>query len=93
MAKANTMTSLQLHIRRALNYIGYFPKFIKRKNPIGQLAKQILVVKELFFVQQKLKRIQNRINYEKYKLKKTELILAQNQDHLFIKGRKINQIR
>lgn len=93
MAKANTMTSLQLHIRRALNYIGYFPKFIKRKNPIGQLAKQILAVKELFFVQQKLKRIQNRINYEKYKLKKTELILAQNQDHLFIKGRKINQIR
>ena len=42
---------------------------------------------------QKLKKIQYRINYEKYKLKKTELILAQNSEHVFLKGRSLNQTR
>ena len=44
-------------------------------------------------VKQKIKKIENRINYEKYKLKKTELILAQNSEHVFLKGRSLNQTR
>lgn len=68
--------------------------FIRKKaKPLESIMQAINSFQELFSLKQKLKKIQYRINYEKYKLKKTELILAQNQDHVFIKGRKLNQIR
>lgn len=53
----------------------------------------IAYIKDLATVKQKLKKIEYRINYEKYKLKKTELILAQNSDHVFLQGRSLNQTR
>ena len=60
---------------------------------MASINKALASLQELFALKTKLKKIQYRINYEKYKLKKTELILAQNQDHVFIKGRKLNQTR
>ncbi len=50
-------------------------------------------IQELLTIKKKLKNIERRIYYEKYKLKKTELILAQNSEHLFLKGRSLNQTR
>ncbi len=57
------------------------------------IAEVIGQLKELATIKKKLRNIQNRINYERYKLKKTELILAQNSEHLFLKGRSLNQTR
>lgn len=57
------------------------------------IVQTIAYFQELFSLKQKLKKIQYRINYEKYKLKKTELILAQNSEHVFLKGRSLNQTR
>ena len=68
--------------------------FIRKKaKPMASIAEAITSFQELLSLKKKLKKIEYRINYEKYKLKKTELILAQNQDHVFIKGRKLNQTR
>ena len=65
----------------------------KKAKPMSSIANAINSFQELLSLKKKLKKIEYRINYEKYKLNKTELILAQNQDHVFIKGRKLNQTR
>lgn len=94
MAKPTPTAVLQLHFNRLRNFLNFTKAFLKKKNPIKMMILgTVNYLKELFTINQKLKKIQYRINYEKYKLKKTELILAQNSEHVFLKGRSLNQTR
>ena len=94
MAKPTAKATLQLHINRVRNFLNFTRAFLKKNNPIKIFIASILTyIKDIATVKQKLKKIEYRINYEKYKLKKTELILAQNSEHVFLKGRSLNQTR
>ena len=94
MAKPTAKATLQLHINRVRNFLNFTRAFLKNNNPIKIfIASTLAYIKEIATVKQKLKKIEYRINYEKYKLKKTELILAQNSEHVFLKGRSLNQTR
>ncbi len=94
MARSNAMASLQTQVNRIKNFLNFTKAFLKKKNPIKMaIMGTKTYFQELFTVNQKLKKIRYRINYEKYKLKKTELILAQNSEHVFLKGRSLNQTR
>ena len=94
MANPTAVANLQLHINRLRNFWNFTKAFLKKRNPIKSAVVGIKTyLQELLTVNQKLKKIQYRINYERYKLKKTELILAQNSEHVFLKGRSINQTR
>jgi hypothetical protein len=94
MASKTAAATLQVHINRLINFLNFTKAFLKRNNPIKNMINStITTVKDLTTVRQKLKKIENRIYYEKYKLKKTELILAQNSEHVFLRGRSLNQTR
>ncbi|MCD7879728.1 MAG: hypothetical protein LUG16_07340 [Candidatus Gastranaerophilales bacterium] len=94
MAKPTASQVLQLHISRFKNFLSFTKVYLKKHNPIKLcIAQSKAYIQELLTVKKKLKKIEYRINYEKYKLKKTELILAQNCDHVFLKGRSLNQTR
>ena len=94
LAKPAALATLQLHINRMINFLNFTKAFLKKKNPIKIMVQETKTyVEELFSMNKKLKKIQYSINYEKYKLKKTELILAQNSEHVFLKGRSLNQTR
>lgn len=94
MARANAAATLQLNIKRFNNFLNFTRAYLKKNNPIKLFVNNtVTYFRELVTVNQKLKKIENRIIYEKYKLKKTELILAQNSEHVFLKGRSLNQTR
>lgn len=94
MAKATAAATLQVNIKRFNNFLNFTRVYLKRNNPIKLIVNNtVTYFKELATVKQKMKKIENRIIYEKYKLKKTELILAQNSEHVFLKGRSLNQTR
>ena len=94
MAKAAMITSLQDKQKKLINFLEYMVNFLKKKKPIQTcITNSIEYVKELLSIKEKQKKIAQRLNYEKYKLKKTELILAQNSEHVFLRGKSINQIR
>ena len=94
MDASQTMASLQVHINRLKNFLNFTKAFLKRRNPIKLFVTDFTTyIKDLITVKTKLKKIKFRINYERYKLKKTELILAQNSEHVFLKGRQLNQTR
>ncbi len=94
MAKSTVKSKLQLHINRIKNFLNFTKAYLKKNNPVKKIISGTTAYfKELAGIKQKLKKIEYRINYEKYKLKKTELILAQNSEHVFLKGRSLNQTR
>lgn len=94
MAASQAMTSLQVHINRLRNFLNFTKAYLKKNNPIKlAISQTITSIHELLTVKDKLKKIRYRISYERYKMKKTELILAQNADHVFLKGRQLNQTR
>ncbi len=94
MEKTNPLAILQIQIRKVIGFINFLIVYIKKKNPIKSCINDTLTyIRDLVTVKQKLQKINNLINYEKYKYKKTELILAQNSEHFFLNGRNINQTR
>ena len=94
MAKATMMTTLQDKQRKLIDFLRYMVNFLIKKKPIQTcITNSIEYVKELLTIKEKQKKLAQRLNYEKYKLKKTELILAQNSEHVFLRGKSINQIR
>ena len=94
MAKAAMMTTLQDKQKKLTDFLKYMVNFLIKKKPIQTcIHNSIEYVKDLLSIKEKQKKIAQRLNYEKYKLKKTELILAQNSEHVFLRGKSINQIR
>ncbi|MBQ9244949.1 hypothetical protein IJ182_01635 [bacterium] len=94
MAQATAMTILQRTIINSIKYVLFMINHIRRKNPIKKFINEsINSIKEMLLIKKKLQKIENMIKYEKYKYKKTELILAQNTDHFFLNGKAIDQRR
>ena len=94
MAKASPVAILQLQIQKMIGFLNFTMVFLRKKNPVKACIKgTIEYVNELLTINKKLQRIQKAIMVEKYKYKKTELILAQNQEHFFLSGRSIDQTR
>ena len=94
MAKQSAAAAMDLQIKQFKNFMGFTIAYLKKNNPIKIIVEGTTAYfQDLLTMNKKLTRIQNRINYERYKLKKTELILAQNSEHVFLKGRSINQTR
>lgn len=94
MAQQTAMAKLQTEITRIVGFLNFTKNYLRKKNPIKKFINETIAqVQELMTVKKKLKNIEHRINYERYKLKKTELILAQNSEHVFLRGRSLNQTR
>ncbi len=51
------------------------------------------VFKDIFTVKRKLKMAQYRVNYQQYKLRQMEQLIAENNEHVFLRGNKLNELR
>ncbi len=94
MAKPTAAATINQQISKFKNFLNFTKSYLKRNNPVKNFVNgTVAYFKDLTTVKKKLRNIERRIIYEKYKLKKTELILAQNSEHVFLKGRSLNQQR
>ncbi len=50
-------------------------------------------LKDMFSIRQKLKMAQYRVNYHKHQLMKMESLIAENNEHTFLKGKNLNETR
>ena len=86
--------TLETNFRRFKNFLGFAQGFIRRNNPIKVLSQGVVdMVKDFLTMNKKLKMSQYRLNYHKHQLHKMESLIAENNDHMFLKGKNINQIR
>ena len=85
---------LQESIKRLVNFINFAKSFFKRKNPFKALLISLLTsLKEMLTIRQKLKMAKYRVNYHKHQLYKMENLIAESNEHTFLKGRNLNETR
>ena len=85
---------IQDNLRRLVNFLNFARSFFQRKNPFKALAESLInSLKEMLTIRQKLKMAKYRVNYHKHQLYKMENLIAENNEHTFLKGRNLNETR
>ena len=85
---------IQKNIKRLVNFMNFARSFFKRKNPIKALIVSLLTsLKEMLTIRQKLKMAKYRVNYHKHQLYKMESLIAESNEHTFLKGKNLNETR
>lgn len=86
--------ALETNLRRFKNFLGFARGFIIRKNPVMALSDSLVkAIKDFLTMNKKLKMAQYRLNYHKHQLYRMESLIAENNDHAFLRGKKINEVR
>lgn len=86
--------ALEMNIKRLLDFLVYSKNFLIRKSPFKALQTSIVEgIKDFLTMKKKLKMAQYRLNYHKHQLQKMEQLIAENNDHSFLKGRNLNETR
>ncbi|MBR1943569.1 hypothetical protein IJ843_07525 [bacterium] len=86
--------ALQTNLRRLMNFIAYTRNYFVKKNPIQAMANDMVAaLKDALTVRKKLKMAQYRVNYHRYQLNRMESLIAENNQHNFLKGKNFDQTR
>ena len=85
---------LQDNIKRFKNFMSFARGFFIRKNPFKELAISLISsLKDMLTIRQKLKMAKYRVNYQKHQLHKMESLIAESNEHTFLKGKNLNETR
>lgn len=88
------MEALQTNFKRFVNFCMYTKNYFTRKNPLKAFVTDIIAgIKDALTVRTKLKMATYRLNYHKYQLNKMEALIAENNQHNFLKGKNLNETR
>ncbi len=85
---------IQANLKRLVNFMNFARSFFVRKNPFKALAVSLLTsLKEMLTIRQKLKMAKYRVSYHKHQLYKMESLIAESNEHTFLKGKNLNETR
>ena len=85
---------LQASFKRFMNFMNFAQAFFIRKNPFKALLISLLgSLKEMLTIRQKLKMAKYRVNYHKHQLYKMESLIAESNEHTFLRGKNLNETR
>ena len=88
------LDSVKASLKRIKNFVNFTRAFFIRKNPFKLFLDEIVnSLKEMFSIRQKLKMAQYRVNYHKHQLSKMESLIAESNEHTFLKGKNLNETR
>ncbi len=86
--------TLEMNIKRIVDFLIYSKNFIIRKSPIKAMVNSVVEgLKDFLTMKKKLKMAQYRLNYHQHQLHKMEQLIAENNQHSFLKGQNLNQTR
>ena len=81
-------------MQKLFNFIQFSKSYIIRNNPIKAFINTITAqLKDFLTFGKKMKMAKYRVNYQKYKLDQMQKLSAQNNEHVFLKGRTLNETR
>jgi len=86
--------TLEMNIKILLDFLIYSKNFLIRKNPIKTMqASFVEGLKEFLTMNKKRKMAQYRLNYHRHQFQKMEQLIAENNQHTFLKGKNLNETR
>ena len=79
---------LQDTFKRFVNFMNFAQSFFRQNNPFKALLIGLLgSLKDMLTIRQKLKMAKYRVNYHKHQLYKMESLIAESNEHTFLKGK------
>jgi hypothetical protein len=85
---------LQDTMKRFVNFLNFTRSFFIRKNPFKALAATLIEsLKNMLTIRQKLKMAKYRVSYHKHQLHKMESLIAESNEHTFLKAKNLNELR
>lgn len=82
------------HIESVKTFIAYSQGFFKRHSVTKNLSTSVVNgLKDLLTIRKKVKIAEYRVNYHRNQLRKMESLIANDNEHTFLRGQKLNQLR
>ena len=86
--------SLKASIKRLKTFLNYSKNYLKRNNPLKILQKEIVAgLKDALSINKKRKMVKYKLKYQMHQLNQMEKLIAQNNEHVFLRGNKFNEMR
>ena len=86
--------AISANIKRIQKFLGFTKNYFIRHNPIkAMIDGTVATIKDILTIRKKQKLVKYRLNYQIGKLKQMEKLIAANNDHVFLRGRKFNETR
>ncbi len=86
--------SIKANIKRIKTFLNYSKNYLKRNNPIKVLKRSIIAgLKDALSINKKRKMVKYKLKYQMHQLNQMEKLIAQNNDHVFLRGNKFNEMR
>lgn len=86
--------TLEMNIKRLIDFLIYSKNFLIRKSPFKALSNSVVEgLRDFLTMKKKLKMAQYRLNYHRHQLQKMEQLIAENNEHNFLKGKNLNETR
>ncbi len=86
--------SLKTSIKRLKTFLNYSRNYLRRNNPIKILQKEVTAgLKDVLSINKKRKMVKYKLKYQIHQLNQMEKLIAQNNEHVFLRGNKFNEMR
>ena len=86
--------TLEMNIKRILDFLIYSKNFLIRKNNIKPMTASFVDgIKEFLTMNKKRKMAQYRLNYHRHQFQRMEQLIAENNQHTFLRGNNLNETR
>lgn len=86
--------TLEMNIKRIVDFLIYSKNFLIRKNPIKAMSQSVVeMIKDFLTMNKKRKMAQYRLNYHRHQFQKMEQLIAENNQHTFLRGNNLNETR
>ena len=85
---------LKAKIKKIKTFLNYSKNYLIRNNPIKLIKKELIAsLKDAFSINKKRKLVKYKLRYQMHQLNQMEKLIAQNNDHAFLRGNKFNEMR
>ena len=82
---------IETNLQKTANFFGYLASYLRRHNLFQEFINSIVaMLKDYLTMNRKLKMAKYRVNYQMYKLDQMERLIAENNEHVFLRGNKLN---
>ena len=86
--------AIKANIKRLKTFLNYSKNYLKRNNPFKVLQKEIVAgLKDALSINKKRKMVKYKLKYQMHQLNQMEKLIAQNNEHVFLRGNKFNEMR
>ena len=86
--------AIKANIKRLRTFLNYSRNYLRKNNPIKLLKKDFVAgLKDMLSINKKRKMVQYKLKYQMNQLSQMEKLIAQNNEHVFLRGNKFNEMR